>query len=85
MSNVTLRNYMDRVAEIYKAAALEVAKDADKLMYAKNAAAPTTYWIRTPDAGGAFSVRICYVGSGGALYYNFAISSYGAAPLAILA
>lgn len=60
-------------------------KDADKLMYAKNAASPTTYWIRTPSAGYAFYVRICYVGSGGALNVYGAYSAYGAAPLAILA
>ena len=60
-------------------------KDADKLMYAKNAASPTTYWIRTPYAGFAFIVRICYVGSGGALNVNGAYYSIGAAPLAILA
>ena len=59
--------------------------NADKLMYAKNAASPTTYWLRTPYAGLAVSVRICYAGSGGALDGTNAHYSYGAAPLAILA
>ena len=60
-------------------------KDADKLMYAKNAASPTTYWSRTPNAGHASGVRVCGVGSGGALNYSYAYNSDGAAPLAILA
>ena len=59
--------------------------DADKLMYARGAASPTTYWLRTPGAGSAFNVRICYTGYGGALNYNLANLCYGAAPLAILA
>lgn len=59
--------------------------DADKLMYAKNATSPTSYWLRTPYAGVANLVRICYTGSGGALYYITASSSLGVAPLAILA
>lgn len=59
--------------------------DADKLMFAENAASPTTYWLRTPHAGLAFNVRICYTGSGGALYDGSAYFSSGAAPLAILA
>ena len=59
--------------------------DADKLMYAKNATSPTSYWLRTPDAGTAHYVRICNTGDGGALDYNSASSSFGVAPLAILA
>lgn len=59
--------------------------DADKLMFAENAASPTTYWLRTPHAGNAGTVRLCGTGNGGALSSNYAISSYGAAPLAILA
>ena len=59
--------------------------DADKLMYAKNASAPTTYWLRTPHAGYASNVRICSTGSGGALVNYTASSAHGAAPLAILA
>ena len=59
--------------------------DADKLMYAKNATSPTSYWLRTPYAGYAYGVRICNTGNGGALYnYNAGYSS-GVAPLAILA
>lgn len=60
-------------------------KDADKLMYAKNAASPTTYWIRTPTAGSAYGVRICGVGSGGGLTTIGANGAHGVAPLAILA
>lgn len=60
-------------------------EDADKLMYAKNAASPTTYWLRTPTAGYANHVRICYTGHGGARYYSSAANSNGVAPLAILA
>lgn len=59
--------------------------DADKLMFAEKAASPTSYLLRTPYAGYAYHVRICYTGSGGALNYYLAIYSYGAAPLAILA
>lgn len=59
--------------------------DADKLMFAENAASPTTYWLRTPHAGYAGSVRICGTGYGGALDNSGASVSYGAAPLAILA
>ena len=59
--------------------------DADKLMYAKNATSPTSYWLRTPYAGLAHNVRICYTGYGGALYTDTANNSYGVAPLAILA
>ena len=59
--------------------------DADKLMYAKNATSPTSYWLRTPHAGNASTVRICYTGSGGALHNYIADYSYGVAPLAILA
>lgn len=59
--------------------------DADKLMYAKGAASPTTYWLRTPNAGYAHNVRICNTGSGGALGSDGAVNSSGVAPLAILA
>lgn len=59
--------------------------DADKLMFAENAASPTTYWLRTPYAGYANYVRICSTGIGGALNSNVAYISGGAAPLAILA
>ena len=59
--------------------------NADKLMYAKGAASPTTYWLRTPNAGHAGHVRICDTGNGGALNNNFAYNSNGVAPLAILA
>lgn len=59
--------------------------DADKLMYAKGASSPTTYWLRTPNAGDAYSVRVCYTGYGGALFYDLASYSIAAAPLAILA
>ena len=59
--------------------------NADKLMYAKNAASPTNYWLRTPLAGSASYVRICYTGSGGAVSGTSAPNSSGAAPLAILA
>ena len=59
--------------------------NADKLMYAKGAASPTSYWLRTPYAGHASSVRFCYTGYGGALHYSTAFSSHGVAPLAILA
>lgn len=59
--------------------------NADKLMYAKNATSPTSYWLRTPYAGSAGNVRICYTGTGGALYYYTANYSNGVAPLAILA
>ena len=59
--------------------------DADKLMYAKGAGSPTTYWLRTPSAGDAHFVRICYTGYGGALSGSSATNAYGVAPLAILA
>ena len=59
--------------------------DADKLMYAKNATSPTSYWLRTPTAGNAHYVRICYTGTGGALNVYYAHYSIGVAPLAILA
>ncbi|MBO6270479.1 MAG: hypothetical protein J6N19_15230 [Clostridium sp.] len=57
----------------------------DKLMYAENAANPMTYWLRTPYAGYAGSVRICHTGFDGALDYIIARSALGAAPLGILA
>ena len=59
--------------------------DADKLMYAKGASSPTTYWLRTPISGAARGVRVCYTGHGGALDGGIAFDSDGAAPLAILA
>jgi hypothetical protein len=59
--------------------------NADKLMYAKNESSPTSYWLRTPHAGYAGNVRICYTGTGGALDHGNAYSAFGAAPLAILA
>ena len=59
--------------------------NADKLMYAKGATAPTVYWLRTPSAGGADYVRICYAGNGGALRDGSARSANAVAPLAILA
>ena len=58
--------------------------DSDKLMYAEKAASPTSYWLRTPYASYAISVRICYMGNGGALDYHNATYSVGVAPLAIL-
>jgi hypothetical protein len=58
--------------------------NADKLMYAKGATAPTTYWLRTPYAGHAGNVRLCSAGYGGALDGDFARSAYAVAPLAIL-
>lgn len=59
--------------------------NADKLMYAKGATAATTYWLRTPCAGGAYGVRYCRAGDGGALNYNGARDALAVAPLAILA
>lgn len=59
--------------------------DADKLMYAKDASSPTTYWLRTPYASHANGVRICYTGNGGALDGNRASGTNAVAPLAILA
>lgn len=59
--------------------------NADKLMYARGAVNPTSYWLRTPYAGYADGVRLCYTGTGGALYNLVAYSALGAAPLAILA
>ena len=59
--------------------------DADKLMYARGAVNPTSYWLRTPNAGYAYSVRVCYTGRGGQLGVNYAYSAYAVAPLAILA
>lgn len=60
-------------------------ENADKLMYAKGASSPTTYWLRTPSSGNAHKVRICYTGYGGALSHDSAYYADGAAPLAILA
>lgn len=59
--------------------------DADKLMYAKNASAATTYWLRTPLASYATNVRVCYSTTGGALSTTGAIFAYAVAPLAIMA
>lgn len=59
--------------------------NADKLMYARGATSPTSYWLRTPYAGGASGVCFCYAGIGGALNYNYASYANGVAPLAILA
>ena len=59
--------------------------DADKLMCARGAVNPTSYWLRTPYAGYAYNVRICYTGNGGQLYGNHAINAFAVAPLAILA
>jgi hypothetical protein len=58
--------------------------NADKQMYAKGAGSPTSYWIRTPYAGYAHSVRICYAGNGGALNGSHATDADAVAPLAIL-
>ena len=59
--------------------------DHDKLMYAEKATNPTTYWLRTPYAGSANFVWICYAGGDGALSNYYAINACGVAPLAILA
>lgn len=59
--------------------------DADKLMYARGAVNPTSYWLRTPYAGTAHYVRLCNTGYGGQLYHNYASIAYAVAPLAILA
>ena len=68
--------------DYYKDIATE---NADKLMYAKGASSPTTYWLRTPLASLACFVRICYTGYGGALGSDVASYAGGVAPLAILA
>ena len=60
-------------------------ENADKLMHAKNASAPTSYWLRTPYASNADRARICYTDYGGGLYYYSAYNRIGAAPLGILA
>lgn len=59
--------------------------NADKLMRAKGATNAVTYWLRTPNAGGAIYVRVCNAADGGALNHFNATLSYGVAPLAILA
>lgn len=59
--------------------------DHDKLMYAEKATSPTTYWLRTPFDGLARRVRVCGTGYDGALSYDSASLSRGAAPLGILA
>lgn len=58
--------------------------NADKLMYAKGATAARTYCLRTPDAGNAYHVRVCYAGVGGALSSFAARDVPAVAPLAIL-
>ena len=59
--------------------------DADKLMHARGAVNPTSYWLRTPNAGSASIVRICNTGNGGQLSSPSATSANAVAPLAILA
>lgn len=59
--------------------------NADKLMYAKGATNPTSYWLRTPHASNANYVLFCYAGYGGGLNSVSAGGSYAVAPLAILA
>ena len=58
--------------------------NADKLMYAKGTTAATTYWLRTPDAGDARTVRVCHAGTGGALSLYYAHNARAVAPLGIL-
>ena len=58
--------------------------NADKLMYAKGTTAATTYWLRTPHAGDAYIVRLCYAGRGGALNLGSASDAHAVAPLGIL-
>lgn len=58
--------------------------NADKLMYAKGATVATTYWLRTPDARDADTVRVCYAVYGGSLNGNNASGALAVAPLAIL-
>lgn len=77
-ANETDETQMPYYAEI-------ATENADKLMYANGAANPTTYWLRTPYASHAHTVRICDAGNGGALNLDSAFHSHGAAPLAILA
>lgn len=60
-------------------------ENADKLMHAKNASAPTSYWLRTPTASYAHGVRFCTTGRGGGLNVYYAGLRNGAAPLGILA
>lgn len=60
-------------------------ENADKLMYAKGATSPTSYWLRTPYASYAYFVRICNAARGGELNNYSAINSIGVVPLAILA
>ena len=59
--------------------------NSDKLMYAKGATSPTSYWLRTPSAGYSHGVRYCNAGNGGGLNNYYAYFSYGLSPLAILA
>lgn len=58
--------------------------NADKLMYAKGATVAVTYRLRTPYAGDAFDIRICYAGYDGALNDGGAYYANAVAPLAIL-
>lgn len=81
-SNETANEDAEVQFSYYKEIATE---NHDKLMYAEKAAAPTTYLLRTPTAGGAHHVRICDTGDDGALNNLSAYGAYGAAPLAILA
>ena len=60
-------------------------ENADKLMHAKNASAPASYWLRTPYASYANYVRVCNTGNGGGLNTTHATTRHGAAPLGILA
>ena len=60
-------------------------ENADKLMHAKNASAPNSYWLRTPSASYASGVRLCITGLGGGLDSRTAFLRHGAAPLGILA
>ena len=80
--NENAREASETQSDYYKNIA---TTNADKLMYAKGATSPTSYWLRTPDAGVAYGVRFCYTGIGGALSLNAAFYSSGVAPLAILA
>ena len=61
------------------------ATNADKLMYAKGASSAVAYWLRTPVAIDACSVRSCNNANGGALNTSLAKNKLGIAPLAILA
>lgn len=81
-SNETSGESDEAQFDYYKDIATE---NADKLMYAKGASSPTTYWLRTPIASNAGGVSICHTGNGGALGNDRAYHAVGVAPLAILA